>query len=103
VLFEEAGFLQLLSSETYAMLRSFFFAIGMFVALVGGSLLQVERIVLTSHGDLVGRDLFGLLRINGFNERIVDPPDWAPFSLMAIGAVTLLYSCALPARRQSRG
>lgn len=86
------------------MLRSFFFAIGMFVALVGGSLLQVERIVLTSHGDVAeAQNLYGLLRINGANERIVDPPDWAPFSLMAIGGVTLLYSCALPSRRQSRG
>ena len=31
--------------------------------------------------------------------RVIDPPDWAAFSLMSIGSVTMLYSFAVPRRR----
>lgn len=30
--------------------------------------------------------------------RVIQPPDWAAFSLMSIGTVTMLYSIALPKR-----
>jgi hypothetical protein len=29
-------------------------------------------------------------------QQVYDPPDWAAFSMLAIGAVTMLYSVALP-------
>ena len=29
-------------------------------------------------------------------KQVIDPPEWAAFSLMSIGTVTMLYSVALP-------
>ena len=31
--------------------------------------------------------------------RVIDPPDWAAFSLLSIGSVTMLYSFAVPRRK----
>ena len=35
------------------------------------------------------------------NQRVIDPPEWAAFSLLSVGAVTMLYAVALP-KKQSR-
>ena len=31
--------------------------------------------------------------------RVIDPPDWAAFSLLSVGAVTMLYAIALPKKQ----
>jgi len=36
------------------------------------------------------------MSVNGNRQKVVDPPDWAAFSLMSIGSVTILYAIALP-------
>ncbi len=84
------------------MLRSLFLSVGVFVALVGAGLLKVDTIVLTGEGELVS-DYHGLIRVDDGDRHVIDPPDWAPFSLMAIGGVTILYSIALPSRRREGG
>ena len=81
------------------MLRSLFLAVGGFVVLLGFSLFQVEVIVLKGEGEL-HEDYFGLISTDDDERHVIDPPDWAPFSLVAIGGVTCLYAFALPARRR---
>lgn len=86
------------------MLKSSFFAAGLFVALWGVSLLFVDQIVLKQSRDPQQREqgfrgMFaqGDSRGRGAaTENVIQPPDWAAFSLMSVGAVTMLYAAALP-------
>jgi hypothetical protein len=32
--------------------------------------------------------------------KMVDPPDWAAFSLLSVGTVTMLYAVALPRKKK---
>jgi hypothetical protein len=70
------------------MWRSFFLAIGVYVCLLGVEALAVERAVLKpelSSSKMVGQS------------EIV-PPDWAPWSLLAAGAIVSIYSFTIPMR-----
>jgi hypothetical protein len=84
------------------MLRSIFFAAGLFVALAGSSFLMVDKMVLTMKDEpepVQEQEEFRGLFITRDNDRAVfDPPEWAAFSLMSIGTVTMLYAIALPKR-----
>jgi hypothetical protein len=81
------------------MMRATFFAIGLFVTLWGAGLLVVDKFELNAKADEVPRTGFrGLFTSVTTPERkqVIDPPEWAAFSLMSVGAVTMLYSVALP-------
>lgn len=83
------------------MLRSSFFSIGLFVTLWGVSLLFIDKLVLKAEqqpeqAQVTGRIRAMLSSAQPAQEKIVDPPDWAAFSLMSIGSVTMLYAVALP-------
>ena len=84
------------------MLRSIFFSLGMFVALWGGAFLVIDKMVLNTDSDPNGqggfRGLFG--GANQSKKRVIDPPDWAAFSLMSLGTVTMLYAVALPKKKE---
>jgi hypothetical protein len=87
-------------------MRATFFSIGLFVGLWGISLLFVDRIVLTAKEDKDKpqqrqQGFRGLFSANASREqqKVLDPPDWAAFSLMSVGSVTMLYSLALPKKK----
>ncbi|WP_339728155.1 hypothetical protein [uncultured Gimesia sp.] len=90
------------------MFRSTFFAAGLFVLLTGTSFLFVDKMVLT-HKVVVEepepvrepefRGFLGMTSLNDDKQEVLNPPDWAAFSMMSIGAVTMLYAAALPKRR----
>ncbi|HZZ71690.1 MAG TPA: hypothetical protein VFE24_05520 [Pirellulales bacterium] len=61
------------------MLKGFFLVSGLFTFLLGIEALLIDRAVLTGGGDL-------------------NPPEWAPWSLMSAGAVIILYSFTIPKR-----
>lgn len=70
------------------MFRSLFLALGAYSCLLGVEALAVERAVLKKPE-------------NGgpsAEEKVVAPPDWAPWSLMGGGAVVVLYSFTIPRR-----
>ena len=83
------------------MMRSSFFSIGLFVVLWGVSFLFVDKLILKNTGDESPN--LGLRRMftsnNARREKVFDPPDWAAFSLMSVGAVTMLYAVALPKKK----
>lgn len=99
------------------MLRATFFSAGMFVALWGTAFLFVDQIVLNMQEDNAqlayqqqqyqqqNQGFRGLFVSNnqpqqmGPRKKVLNPPDWAAFSLMSIGCVTMLYAAALPKKR----
>ncbi len=82
-------------------MRASFFAIGLFVTLCGASLLFIDRIALKADTGSMQRQP-GLRAMMGFRPqpKVIDPPDWAAFSLLSVGSVTMLYSFALPSKKQ---
>jgi hypothetical protein len=86
------------------MVRALFFAGGLFVALWGGSFLLVDEMVLTfkdepKEEEQRDEEFRGLFMSKDENDRqVFNPPEWAAFSLMSIGTVTMLYAVALPKR-----
>ena len=101
-----AGFLSAMTkcaSTTKAvnMMRASFFAAGLFVALWGASFLLVDKLVLHLKDDSTReagvRGMF--MSITPTKQKVFDPPDWAAFSLMSVGAVTMLYAVALPKKQ----
>jgi hypothetical protein len=82
------------------MLRGTFFSLGLFITLWGGALLVIDKVVLKTDDAASQpgfRGLFGAVAAS--RKKVVDPPDWAAFSLMAVGTVTMLYSVALPKKK----
>ena len=71
------------------MWRSFFLAIGAYIALLGVEALAIEKAVLKP--ELVGEGKI-------VKNQEITPPEWAPWSLMGAGAVTILYSFTIPPR-----
>ncbi len=79
------------------MLRGTFFSIGLFIALWGVSLLFVDKLVVNVADDSGRTPGFrGMLANQQQKQRTIDPPDWVSFSLLSVGAVTMLYAVALP-------
>lgn len=82
------------------MLRSTFFALGLFVGLWGVTFLYVDKIVMSGDHEERARGFRGMLTSPQLVERktrdVLDPPEWAAFFLMSVGSVTMLYSVALP-------
>lgn len=76
------------------MWRAFFVALGIAFCIVGGECLLIEKAVLAKGAEeVVDPNLTGQ-NTNG----VVKPPEWAPWSLLSVGAVTLLYSFTIPRR-----
>ena len=85
------------------MLRSCFFSVGLFVTLWGVTFLFVDKLVLKDDGVAARSQGFrGMFSAVGAqNDRDLNPPDWAAFSLMSVGAVTMLYAVALPRKSKA--
>lgn len=69
------------------MFRSLFLALGVYSFLLGVEALAVERAALKTPESTPTAQ-----------QKVVVPPDWAPWSLMSSGAVVVLYTFVLPRR-----
>lgn len=80
------------------MLRASFFAGGMFIILLGISTMFVDKLVLHGKEDSRRDPNFRgfYTSVNENRQHVFDPPDWAGFSLLSVGGITILYSLALP-------
>jgi hypothetical protein len=84
------------------MLRGTFFSIGMFITLWGISLLFIDKLVLNMPDDGAARNQNFRGSYQGQQaqkQKVIDPPEWAAFSLLSVGAVTMLYAIALPKKQ----
>jgi hypothetical protein len=81
------------------MWRSFFLATGVYCCLLGAQSLAVDRAILSKKEQSPAR--FMNMSFPGSSlvrNKELTTPDWAPWSLMSFGAVTLLYSFTIPKR-----
>ncbi len=76
------------------MWRSFFLAVGVYCCLLGVEALAVEKAVLKRDITVEGKQT---------TQQEIAPPEWAPWSMMAGGAVVMLYSFTLPRRVKGGG
>ncbi|MDZ4683885.1 MAG: hypothetical protein SH850_02275 [Planctomycetaceae bacterium] len=85
------------------MLRASAFATGLFIAMWGASLLVIDKVVLfNAPADREEQGIRAMLakeQIADEARPVIDPADWAAFTLMSIGSVTMLYAVALPKRK----
>ncbi|ASV76323.1 hypothetical protein THTE_3722 [Thermogutta terrifontis] len=81
------------------MSRAFFLAVGLFVMFLGVQTLGVQRFVLKAHDPPAARASGSGAAAAGPN-KVLEPPPWAPWSLMATGAVVSLYAVTLPINRK---
>lgn len=72
------------------MFRSLFLALGVYSFLLGIEALAIDRAVLKKPESSPAAQ-----------QKVVVPPEWAPWSLMSSGAVVVLYSFVLPRRLNS--
>ena len=81
------------------MWRPFFLAIGITTIILGLECLVIERAVLGdelgSAGAVAGENLFVDSPFSAAKQRTVTPPEWAPWSLLSVGAVIILYAVSL--------
>jgi hypothetical protein len=85
------------------MWRGFFLAVGVTLCILGVECLGVQEVVLKARAaapQAQGNTLVASAPALGPQRKIV-PPDYAPFSLMALGAVVILYAYDLPRRMQA--
>lgn len=84
------------------MIRSFFFAAGLYIITCGLTCLLVDKMTLNWR-DMTDSPSGARVWFTSVAEDrrfVFDPPDWLGFSLMTLGSVTTLYSVALPAPRR---
>ncbi|NOY41460.1 MAG: hypothetical protein GXP26_06445 [Planctomycetes bacterium] len=74
------------------MWRSLFLALGAYTCLLGVEALALEKAVLKKPEKAAAEQV---------EAKVIVPPEWAPWSLMATGAVVVLYSFTIPNRAKS--
>lgn len=75
------------------MLRAFFLAMGISTCIYGAECLVVDRFVLA--GEVKPASPGETAVLNAKPPREMVPPEWAPWSLLASGALVVLYSMAM--------
>lgn len=81
------------------MLRAIFLALGAFLALLGAQCLAIDRFELRPRGTQEPSQTPSLLSAPAEPEgKVIEPPEWAAWSLMSIGVVTMLYAHTIPKR-----
>jgi hypothetical protein len=76
------------------MLRAFFLAMGISTCIYGAECLVVERFVLAVDTKPATTQP-GAFASSTKPPREMNPPEWAPWSLLATGALVVLYSTAM--------
>jgi hypothetical protein len=79
------------------MWRAFFLAIGFFIIILGVECLGVEQVTLKMREAPPPPSPFESEARLGSPKQL-NPPPWAPWTLMATGAVVCLYTITIPRR-----
>jgi hypothetical protein len=78
------------------MWRSFFLAVGITLCILGAECLVTEKAILKTDQKVVPASLFMPAESPQLEE--FTPPEWAPWTLLSVGAVVILYSYSIPRR-----
>ena len=83
------------------MWRAFFFAVGTMMVIVGVECLLIDSATLHSEGTQTVQVDNGWFQqpkaVQVSANKVISPPEWIPWSLIASGAVVILYAMTLPA------
>lgn len=74
------------------MWRAFFMGVGVFVCILGAQCMVTDRFILAAEVKQAPAAMFNNLP----KKREVVPPEYAPWTLLSVGAVSILYSLTLP-------
>ncbi len=77
------------------MLRAFFLAMGISTCIYGAECLVVDRFVLAAEAKPAATQPGAYNAAPAKPPREMQPPEWAPWSLLATGALVVLYSMAM--------
>jgi hypothetical protein len=77
------------------MWRAFFLAIGATAALLGVECLLIDKAILVKRDGPASAAASATPPVGE-----IVPPDWAPWSLISLGAVVILYSFTVPKKLQ---
>jgi hypothetical protein len=77
------------------MLRAFFLAMGISTCIYGAECLVVDRFVLAGEAKPAAAQASSFNAPSAKPPRDIKPPEWAPWSLLASGALVVLYSLAM--------
>ena len=83
-------------------MRAFFFAVGLCLMFLGGEALLLDKAVLNvQQMRRVGSPppIRNMISVNTEQKMVIDPPMWIGYALLSSGAVTVLYSIALPKKK----
>lgn len=80
------------------MWRAFFLAVGIFLLILGFQCLGVEKFVLNIREPAKQGQTSPNGEAKPGPKKELNPPPWAPWSLMSTGAVVCLYSFSIPYR-----
>lgn len=83
-------------SHPLSMIRALLFAFGLVGTLIGCGLFYVDSILLKIRVDESQPHWISLICSTSNGALVVDPAEWLPYTLVGMGALTLLYSIALP-------
>ncbi len=78
------------------MWRALFCAIGLYAVLLGAQFMLIDRAVLNQSGSSSSGGAFSSFA--GTGQEWFVPPEWAPWSLITFGIITMLYSFTIPKR-----
>jgi len=84
------------------MWRAFFLAVGVSLVILGAECLAVQKITLKLREDPPPAQTPFQEAPKVGPPRQINPPNWAPWSLMSSGAVVCLYSFTLPRRMKGQ-
>ncbi len=80
------------------MWRAFFWAVGAFSIIMGIQCMVIDKAVLAKT-ESVKSAIPGVLP-SKVKKKEFTPPDWAPWSLLSLGVVTIIYSFTIPKRME---
>jgi hypothetical protein len=95
----QASFLE--STGVSIVWRAFFFAVGTMLVIVGVECLMIDSATIVTdrpQSYQVSSNWFQPAQSIQVGTRIIQPPDWIPWSLIASGTVVILYALTLPRR-----
>ncbi len=82
------------------MIRAFALAIGITLCILGAECLLFEKVILAAGEPTAApANAVAIGQQNRANQpQIIQPPEWAPWSLLSAGAVVIIYSFTIPRR-----
>lgn len=80
------------------MWRAFFLAVGVYLCILGGECMVVEKAVFANSAAVAVANSQSPSDGAVASSKEFSPPEWMPWSLVSVGAVVILYSFTIPRR-----